>query len=122
MSQEIYEVYYGINASAKKVSFEECTLVLGTLGDNGLAFPVERERFPEILAKGDRFFWSENGQLTMVLDDFDWSPTQNVPPEGEQFGEQPNGIPSPFEDNGDLKQDFLDMFDVPKPNDPDIDF
>lgn len=59
MENDIFVVCYGINANGKKVDLSECSIVLGTLGECGLAFPVLRERFPSTINVGDRFLWDE---------------------------------------------------------------
>lgn len=59
MKRELFTVHKFIDENAKEVKYAQCKIVLGTLGDCSLGFPVEKERFPPRVKVGDRFIWRE---------------------------------------------------------------
>ena len=57
---EVFTVCEFIDTNANRVAYNQCSIVLGTLGENGLGFPIVKEKFPYNVKIGDSFFWNED--------------------------------------------------------------
>lgn len=62
---EIFTVYEFLNRDGEKTDFLNCTIVVGTLGECGLGWPIVKEKFPHEPKPGEQFEYDDANETLL---------------------------------------------------------